>query len=525
MEDLSTLHSKLIGINCLAPTESATVRTLWQQRFHERSAFWVDAAPGTSADNIFEQICQAIIGQQIKAMSNETCIIAIFLDITRSLDEPLLKALTDIPGQLTARLGCRVSLVYQFAWLGTMAPDTRKDLRERILALSQSNVRNYTTRRQICLLAQPPLAGASVDHWKATIVCLDVLRRRSSPDDALPPAGTGGTNNDVGFLRYGEFDDERIKYLTTQKARLERSLSRQGDKEFREAVGSAFRRLETQITQRIRPDAGAQPLHPGLFVEGWFKRRAAKNGTNRDFCEAQRLTQDAVLATGKEITDQSVAVAEAMTADASGFLRQLLETAAVGIALESDRTEMRRLLDVTLQRVDIPGIPTLKYQEEGYSEEIGQYFQESLRRGIYQAKEYLAQQLIAAYDAITDENLSARAEKYQQQLDAIAHELRQTIQEPEFCASARGSGEHLESCFAPRAATSMGGTRRYLLCRAKETAERLSDAYGRQELFVGLINGTSAGLKTLDSAPVKALHILSFDCTPECLQDLITEVE
>lgn len=524
MEDISTLHSKLIGINCLASAEGAAVRTLWTQRFHERSAFWVDAGPGMSAGDIFERIRQAIIDQQIRSISGETCIVTVFLDCTQDIDPALLQALTELPRQLNTILGCHVALVYQFAYLGMMAPDGRKALRDRIMALSQVNARNHTTRRQICLVAQPPLAGASVEHWKATIVCLDLLRRKANLDDALPPVGTGGSNDDVGFLRYGEFDDERLKQLTGEKARLERSLSSNGSKEFREALCSAFRSLEARIMETIRPDGKSQPLHPGLFVEGWLKRKAAKKGTNKDFSEAQRLTQDAILATGKEITEQCLTLAKATAQDTHGLLRQLLRDSAVGIALESDRAEMRRLLDMGLLRVDIPSIPALRYSEEGYSEEIGQYFQDTLRRGIYLAKAHLSEGLTAAYNAITDESLSVRAAQYQQELDSVNHELKYTVQESDFCQSVRDSGGLLQACFAPRGGTIGGITRKHLLCRTKETAQRLTAAYGRPELSISLIAGTAAGLKTIDSAPVKALHILSFDCTPECLRDLITEV-
>lgn len=524
MEDISTLHCKLIGINCLPPGESAAVRKLWGDRFHERSAFWVDFSPGASAETIFDHICQTIMEQGIATMRNETCIVALYLDCTSELDPGLLQAVTDLPTQLEGRLGCHVSLVYQFCWLGKMIPGERKALRERIMTLSQINVQHYTTRRQICLVAQPPLAPSSAAYWKATIVCLDLLRRRTNPDDVLSPVGTGGANDDVGFLRYGEFDDEKLRKLTGKQAQLERSLSNQGEREFREAVSATFRQLETQITDTIRPDGRAQPLHPDLFVTGYFKRKKAQKGNHDEFNEAQRLTREAILATGNEIVSQCIALSKAMAEDAPGLLRQLLNGSAVGIALEENRQEMRRMLDMGLQRVDIPTAPTLRYNEDGYTPEITQYFQEVLRHGIYEAKAHLEKTLLSAYEAIPADSFDTRKAQYQQVLDGVKHELRYTVQESDFCLSARDAGSLLKAGFAPQAATTGGITRRHLLCRVKETAQRLSETYGRPELTVSLIAGTAAGLKTMDSAPVKALHILSFDCTETCLLDLITEV-
>lgn len=525
MEDLSALQSKLIGINCLPTREADCVYALWAGRFHGHCAFWVDAASGMSTGEIFDRIRQAIISQDIKSMTGVSCVVAVFLDLTCPPEPALVEALTAVPGQLQAMLGCRVSLVYTFAWLGIMAPDDRAALRNRIASLSRANTKSLTIRRQICLVAQPPLADTSTNHWKAAIICLDLLRRKSSPDDILPPVGSGGANNDVGFLRYGEFDDGHLRLLQTRKRELEQALSDSGDQAFRDALCAAYQKLETDITHTIHPDPGAQPLHPGLFVEGWLKRKAAKRGINNEFNQAQRLTQDAILATGKEITDQSLAIAQTMSANAGSLLRQLLDASKVGIALESDRIKMEQFLEPGLQRVDIPTIPALRYQENGYNEEIGEYFRQTLRRSIYLAKCHWAQALLTAYRAITDEDLARRATQYRQELDLVKHELSQTVRESDFYDSARRSGNHLESCFSPQAATTLGGTRRHLLCREKETALRLTTEYGSPELSINLIGGTAAGLKTLDAAPVKALHILSFDCTPDCLLDLIREVE
>ncbi len=523
MEDISTLHCKLIGVNCLPPGEGATVRKLWDERFHERAAFWVDAAPGDSVNAVFDRIRQVIMQQQIANMSNETCVVALFLDCTQSLDPDLLQALNDLPGQLHGRLSCHISLCCQFCWLGEMIPGERKALRERIAAMSQLNKQHHG-RRQICLVAQPALAPSSEAYWKATIVCLDLLRRRTNPDDVLSPVGTGGANDDVGFLRYGEYDGEKLRQLTDRQARLQRSLSDQGEREFRDAVCATFRQLEAKISETIRPDGNAQPLHPGLFVTGYFKRKKARKGKNEEYNEAQRLTREAILSTGNEIVSQCIALSNAIAEDAPELLRQLLSSAAVGIALEENRQEMRRMLDMGLQRVDIPTAPALRYNEDGYAQEITQYFQEILRRGIYEAKVHLEKSLLAAYNAVPDDSFSTRRAQYRKELDGVKQELSYTIQESAFCESAQRDGDKLKSGFSPRNATIGGITRRHLLCRVRETAQRLSGSYAHPGLSVSLIDGTAAGLKVVDSAPVKALHVLSFDCTPACLLDLIPEV-
>lgn len=525
MDDISTIHSKLIGLNCLDGTESTHVRKLWGQRYHERAAFLVDVAPGSSADDVFEQIRSLIVKQQIHSISGESCILAVFMDLTKPIDPATLTTLTAIPNQLNAMLNCRVSLVYEFAYLGRIASSARGDLRDRIMDLSATNERNPSIRRQICLVAQPLLSGESVNYWKAAIVCLDIMRRRFSPDDVLPPVGTGGANNDVGFLRYGEFDEEKLRRLTDQKARLEKLLSSAGERELRESVAAALRKLELDISEQVTVDPKAQPIHPNMFVEGFFKRKKAASGKNDEFNEAQRYTIEAVLTTGNEIHSRSMDIAKAMVGNSTDFLRQLLDRSGVGIALESDRALMTRCLSADLQRADRPTGLDLRYNENGYTEEIGQYFQEALRHSLYEAKKYLLKCLMDAYNAITADDLSDRASALHRELDEAKHALDQIAQEDDFCRSARDSGKLMETCFTPASVgDGSGGTRRHLLCRNPETASRLEKLYGRPELSVSFINGTAAGLMTLDSAPVKALHILSFDCTPARLLDLIPEV-
>lgn len=535
MDDISVVHHKLIGLNFLNEEAGSQVRALWVKRFDERSTFWVDAPASATTDSVYDDICNQLTQQGIHSMNRESCIFSMFLDLTNPLTRQQLDILAELPNRMHVELGCTITFIFEFTYLGQLRKEQRSDLRERLAQLSAENTspRCVNIQRQICVVAKPRLAGTSLRHWQAAIVTMDILRRRKNVSSSTSVAGSGGANNDVCFLRYGEYDDQLRAKLIHRQGELEKLLGDGGETEFRIAVGKCFQSLEDKIEKEVSFSASSQPLHHDMYINGFGlfsgvngKRSRARQGKYPPFNAAQEASLEAVQATGDEITTMALAIGRKLAEQAPALLQDMLERSGVGIRLEGDRARMEHALNVSLEEPTDLFCLSLRYNEDGYTQEIQSYFDLTLRRAVYEAKKTLRGALQAAYGAITADGLRSREDALRNELNQVKHELSLIPTEKDFCSSVGTTGELMNYSFNPKSAMLHTIPQRYLLCLQEQTAQRLSGTYEVPGgLTVLLVNGAAAGLKSMDTPPIVGLHILSFDCSDMLLHTLIPEVD
>lgn len=533
-EDISVVHHKLIGLNFLSEEVGSQVRDLWGKRFDARSCFWIDVPASGTTDTVYDELCSQLTAQNIHAMNRESCIFSMFLDLTQPLTQTQLDILAELPRRVHTELGCTITFVFEYTYLGQLPKELRSDLRSRLTQLVEENIspRCANIQRQICVVAKPRLAGTSLRHWQATIVCLDILRRRQNVNATTAIAGTGGANNDICFLRYGEFDHALRSQLLQREQELRNLLSEKGEQEFRLAVHKCFLQLEERAEQEVAFSAACQPLHPGMYIEGSGlfsgvsgKRNKARRGAYPPFNLARDTSLEAVQATGDEITRMVADMGQEVAGQAAAMLRDMLDHCQVGIRLESNRETIRHALNESLEEPTDLFDLTLRYNEEGYTGEIQTYFDLTLRRAIYQAKKALRTALLAAYDAITDQDLHSREEALRNELNQVTHELSLIPTEQDFCESVQTTGDLMGYSFNPKNAMLHTVPQRYLLCHQEDLAQRLASSYNSPGLTVLQINGAAAGLKTTDLPSVSGLQIHSYDCNEMLLYALIPEVD
>lgn len=517
-KNISVVQCKLIGISCLEGKERQRAMQEWDERFQDHEAFWVDATAGQTTMSLAQTIAGMIRNQGIVSLGGKSLVMAVFMDLTKAPDEALLAEIMRVPKVLSKALGCMVPLTMEFGFLAELAFGDTEALKANVRKVMELNCQDSTQRKQMCLVGISPLWQADEDiSWKSVMVCLDLLRRESAPAGMVPMDGHSACNN-VGFLRYGEYDEDKLKYLASELDRIERALSDNGAMEFRNELNMALGKIESDVEAHYPVDGNSHPIHPGMYVDGFFAKKAAQRGAE-PFASARNSTWHALDTTGKHLKEMIFAAYRDQIQDAPAYLLQYMKKADIGIDLESDRKQMEDILSPEPVGLAEPMTPALAYKETGYTSEIDNYLKAVRRYAGAKARHDFAKALLEAYRQIPDAQYAQRRSVLQQEYTNIVNKQSRLMTKKQLLDMVSMGGELPGSAF--RITRAEGRSAYWVLCRNEQIGAEMDAALAGTMAMGYYIDATYGGLKMLDNAPLKALQLLQFDCNDDCLDDLI----
>lgn len=518
-KDISNIQCELIGISCLEGSLYDQVRKEWEKRFQKNHAFWVDAPGGSQSANLLKLIADILANQGISSLIGRSIVLVAFLDLTKDLNTELMAQIAEIPHQLNNAFGCNVPVMLTFGNLGKMAFADKVMLRKHAAQVVDVHMNNTQTRKQLVLIANAPLVQEENDKsWKAAITLLDVLRREADPASMLPVAGADNPNDDVGFLRYGEFDHAARYRLEEDIKKLTDSLSSNGATELHAALQKELGKIDGKAKTTWDIDANMQPMHPDMVVEGWLGKNKAKKGKNSQYETARNATVMALGATGKKMQEDIIEAHASMIAEAGARLDQYILEAGVGLSLEEDRKQMHNALEITVNQTMLPSLPSFLYSENGYANEISYYLHCVRDAAVCQVKQNYVKAIREAYDRKTDEYYRAKRQDIQLRLDEAHRQLSRYMDKQTLIDKSAAGSSLPDTSFFPMLG---GGAQcRFMLCREPEDEHLLTNACAGTQTSVYYIDKQYGGLSELDNASVKSLQLLMLDCSVH-LDDLI----
>lgn len=190
--DISKLRRKLIGISYLGEEENTRLKAVWDERFEESDAFFINAECSENIPAILKRLFDAIRDMGYNDMAGSDFVVAGFYDLTTDVEYE-----ADLSTLKLNLIGAEVVGFAGFAYLGRQPYQDPDMIRSRAQKLAE------TGNGSLCLVATHPLAKDSTDGWRAVCLMLDIARRSGQLVDVFPD-----TRYNVGFLRYAEYDDE-----------------------------------------------------------------------------------------------------------------------------------------------------------------------------------------------------------------------------------------------------------------------------------------------------------------------------
>lgn len=514
MPDISAIHHIMVGVSFLKDEESQVLKQEWDSRFQSNLAFWIDAAPGDTAQSIAIKLVNAYGNEGFFDLAGQSIVLALFYDLREPVPEEVLSQVKRISAMIHAVTGGHTASTVQYGYLGQVPFVDGGKLRSNIAGVSANQLNRLT------LVAMPPLVREGTSCWKASIVMLDLMRRTPAPDTILPLSGAASVDA-VGFLRYGEFNQSRLNKLTARKEELDKALGDTGREELRNLLLEDLRCLETAVEREIVFDSTIQPIHPDMNVYAHtsaverFTRRARLRS---QYESAVQSTVQAVQDTGKRMEEAIMDKFHLEPEEAAARLMELLHESGAGISLVESIRDLTDDLNLKVDRVNVPSGITFPPNGADYKNDtktIDLFLRESRRWGIYQGECKRLEQMKAAFADVQKEYL-LRKKAMEEELQRVKTELKTIRSREQFVEDAIGNGTRMQTCFYP--IHGEGETGKYILCRESQDAVLLSQRCAHMAYQINAVNGS---LKKIDGAQMKSLHVLYFHPTPSVLENLV----
>lgn len=516
--NISSVQCKLIGISCLDGEERRRVMQEWDERFYEHDTLWVDAKAGQTSLSLVQTITEMASERDIEILGGQSVMMTVFLDLTRAPDEALLKEIVGVPKELAHVLGCVVPLTLEFGYLAKLAFGDRPALKANVQKVVDVNCQDTARRKQLCLVGISPAWKKDEDvSWKSVMVCLDLLRRSGAPAAMVPVDGYDACHN-IGFLRYGEYDEERLKALQTEKDRIERALSDDGNLAFLSELNEALRKIERDVEARYVVDGSCHPIHPKMYPDGFLEKMAAKRGSD-PFASAKNHTLHALSVTAKRMKQTILDSYQDQIENAAGYLAQYMKKADIGIELESNRKHMEDILTPQPIGMAEPMIPSLAYKETGYASEIDTYLKDVRRHAGAKCRFDFAKALLEAYRQIPDSEYAQRKDALRQEKTAVENKIARLMTKEQLIGKITAGDALPKTAFNITLATGCGAY--WALTRDENIGLELDRATAGLMTSAYYIDANYGGLKQRDNAPLKALQLLQFTCSEAILENLI----
>lgn len=524
VEKINDVKCKMIGLSFLSGDEGRRVKAAWDARFYSHDAFFVEVAKGQTANQMSQKVFDALREQGIYTVVGVTMLAVIFLDLSQQADIDTVRQMLNVPNQLCQILGCKIPLTLEFGYLGQTAFSDKEKLRENVRRAVDINISMPDTRKQLCLVADLPLVDKEKSsNWRAVTVLIDVLRRLNAPATVLPIVEGNGANDDVGFIRYAEYNPGRLAELYQGKSVIVEKLGSGGGEKFQSALQRVYSgiRYGVESGERYAFSAKLFPRHPGLTVNGVLKKRSAARGGNREYNDASAKTREALELTGKRMVQMAREDHAALLANPEEQLDALLDEALVGIELESQPEKMRQLLTQGMEEPMLQAAPFFTYGDQSIDSKIEAYLS-SMRR--YAAnmviKEYQTG-LLRAYEKRDAAYYSEKRAKLKDQLAESMIRVGNVLTRDGFIDLATGMALLPESCFFS-VITNDGKQFKFVLARNDADADDIDRvAASWHACKVYHVDAKDGGIKGADGVSLEAVQLMLFNGDDTVLKKLI----
>lgn len=520
--DITNINRLTFGVNFLGENGADEVSRLWNSRFAEREAFLVTAEPQTNPNEIFDQFREMLNQREQTEMVGRPCLLTYFVDYTAELPKTAEAAIWGMKKVMEVRLGCNVEAVIQFAYVGTRGDDAAKQRQNVKRALENNGKKQAYENYRLLMVGKSGLKKAVDNNWKAAVVFVDLLRRSQSVGSYLPTAGSLG-KNDIGFLRYGEFDAVRYQELLDQQKRVSEQLANTKPDGLRALVEEKRKALIEQMESGYVIDGNMHPQHPDMIVPektGWFgadPRREAEKGKNDAYNNAVKATRAAVEATGRAIRQEIGDAFDAHIQQAAETLDDFFKKSNTGIKLKLNPVGMQSAL--YMQPYSVPStMPKLnfKYSTQGVQQEIQSYLEYMKMESIATGLQKYAAALLNAYEQIPQQVLA-------EQKDALETERNNLTAKLSNSRDARGFCNLVAQNYPPESIFDITNemnvdNQKFLLSRF-DYAQMADAAAALGMISAHTINDQMSGMVSFDDAPLKALMVECVECSHDWVLD------
>ena len=498
--DISKLRRKLIGISYLGEEENTRLKAVWDKRFEESDAFFINAECSENIPAILKRLFDAIRDMGYSDMAGSEFVVAGFYDLTTDVEYE-----ADLSTLKLKLIGAQVVGFAGFAYLGRQPYQDPDMIRSRAQKLAEAG------NGSLCLVATYPLAKDSTDGWRAVCLMLDIARRGQLVD-VFP-----NTRYNVGFLRYAEYDDEYRTGIQQKIAERKEMLGYNGTVAFQGALGNHISELDEDIRTSYVVDSGFQPLHPELGKEKHFLFKKKSSGS-----EACESTTRALRDTGENLADRICSDKAVSLAEAKDILQKLFDEAKAGIGFVMDREAVEKIFDRAAKGCVFNPVQLPVLTESDKLAEVkvkaDRYLKECVNNAVCKTKKSRIDAFRAAYEELWLDYEKKR-ENISKELTDQQNELNNTLAKDSFLNMVFVMGEAMRCCFS-RSSSGDSWLKRFAVCREESDRDYISNSFGTYTgYYIDKLNG---GLKTpLDEAEIKALHMSFYPCSEDVLKELM----
>lgn len=518
MVDMSSVYNHLIGISFLKEQENSRVKEIWDKHFPATEAAFIQADLNETSGDVLAKLIQQVSVNKMGNLAGKSCNIAIFLDVQEKITPAQIEMISQISAKFQTAMFCTVYSEVQFAYIGTnpVSSDKFVDMKGSITAMSKACADNVVLLRRVCLIAQTmSVQDNEANNWKSVVVFLNLLRRNQT-NDIIPTEGNK-TNDDVVFLRYGDYDANRRDELQAEVQKLKDFLSNGGEQKLCSLINVELDKLKKEAMRAYPVDENKIKIHENMTVDGWFAKRRAKNGNNETFNNARAATKELVEKKGQALEAGIVQhYKDVMLADPDKKLQDLINKAPVGVNLLTDEQKMTAIFTGERPTAFIPPSPHLAYNENGYLSEIKQYLDNYQTYAICKAEKLVMQGLLEAYQRIDRKEYEDRIVTEKKHLQDAENALDAIPTDSVFLSDAEGAGVNLTASFYP--VMPGGQSKRVIIEHDSHIAAEHQKKVGSGAMVAYI---PKSQLIVQDTINTRALHILSFDCTNDRLDDLV----
>ena len=514
---IDTVHMSLVGLCFLKGDQRDILKREWDDRIDADTALWVELDPSDSYEQVKETVLKALQAKE-GVIARKHCVMAAFLDFQQPISPELPKILNKLQETLDLVLNRTTNAILQFGYVGIRGLSNGRAARENAAIFAQENsLRPAAIQHRICLVASEFTRVGDENNWRSATVLLDLLRRQHSIVGFLPTSPNGLANDDVGYLRYAEYNKVKYANLQKERERIQKLQGAFGDKVLFDLYSDQRAGLRRMIQERFAITRNIHPVHSGMTVTGFFKIKKAQSGRLDTYNTAAGLTRDALNRTGEQMEQDIRAFFSQQIKSAREELLDMFRKAEVGLALKENKAQMYAILNVTAPSLR-PRLPELNYKPEGPSDEIHSYLTH-MRNYVTDCciAEY-EEQIRAAYDALLQAGFEEEEQQLSKELSQVDTRLAEQ-QTPKVILSMVQNDEFLpETGLAPKNVD--GRQRGYVTYRGDEET--------RNEIAAHAGSVTAYEMKPFADDPeskkywpVKAVQMVVCDSDEQVLKGLI----
>ena len=517
INNIATVHMSLLGLCFLSGDQKDILKREWDDRIDKDTALWVELDASSGFDQMRDAVLAAISERQGVIARNQ-CVMAAFLDFQQKISPELPEMLKKLQESMDLILNRNTNAILQFGYVGIRGLSDGQAARENAALFAEENAkRPASIQHRVCLVGSEFTRMSDENNWRAAAVMLDLLRRQNSIVGFLPTSPNGLANDDVGYLRYAEYDSVKHSKLLIEMQRIQQLQGNTGSQELFQLFGEQRNDLRAEVRSRFDITDKVFPLHPDLTVTGWINIRRATNGNYEPYNKAAESTRKALEQTAKRMEQGIREIFAQHISNAGQELQDMFEKAKVGLALKKDEAQMKTILNVTAPGA-WPRVPALAYSQAGPSREIYEY--------LTAYRNYVAESCVAEYEdnirkaymALVEKGFEAEEQKLDEELSRVQNALS-GMQTPQTIVRIAENGSFLpETGLTPQNVA--GRQKCYVIFRG--------DNDMRKEMTTIAGSITTYEMKpfahdpeSMKNKPVKAVQMLVSDNSDPVLRSLI----